>query len=617
MIDTDRSSQQNRNFWSRVKNWSSTTPAEGKHQQFGSLCTRCRENKKRQIEEAAELQAKMAANAARQLTTQGRLLAAPPAQGSNATVAALALPSDKALTETLRSAELNILLQGELQLVDSVDWQRESEAAKRVQSDLDRMSKFWNDFHSEHAGRVHKITSRSGPRFCPGCKQMETSLADPTYRRQHGNSPDVKLPDGVWYGTDGIGGDHWSAESSFQPTENLAELGDIQGPAQTVRPTREAWLEAAPTENGPALELINSEKFHKLHSQETKQHFPALDCLAEIRYLTSRDPVQDFMQEINHQPKQSEAQGNLSDTQSRAHRRDLRLAYLKVQETKRNAKLVTQPAADFEEEANHLGRVPGLNLNGHREPKSPIIESLDLAAHLQISRHQFEEERNSFSTEAKDHAALLREHWSVPPSDLNSSRPAFLLLRPIIDEKLRRLAFLATVKNLPPLPPQDEGELKALESSDRHSALEPISHNSPNTTWIEQPLGISLGGRIVLIQTIEHSSSATELPPLPPQDKEELEALARGDRWCRPFPISRDSPHTAWMDQILGQSHWKELEFTPRDSSLNIFHGDPHMIILPIRFLHQHYKQQNLGHCPRQPWRKYLLCHHAHLAPYH
>jgi hypothetical protein len=54
MIDTDRSSQQNRNFWSRVKNWSSTTPAEGKHQQFGSLCTRCRENKKRQIEEAAE-----------------------------------------------------------------------------------------------------------------------------------------------------------------------------------------------------------------------------------------------------------------------------------------------------------------------------------------------------------------------------------------------------------------------------------------------------------------------------------------------------------------------------------------------------------------------------------
>jgi hypothetical protein len=216
-IDAVRSMQQNRNLWSRIKKWSSTTPEETKHQQSGSLCTRCEEKEKRQIEEAPKLQAKIAENAAKQLGAQGRIMAAPLAQSVGATLAALALPSSNALTEIIQSAELNLLSQGELQIVDNVDWQQE--AARNVQRDLERMVSFWKEIHSEHAA-VQEITSRSGPKFCPECKKMETSLADPTFRREHGNHPDVKRLNGVWYGTDGIEEDPWSAESPFGPMKH-------------------------------------------------------------------------------------------------------------------------------------------------------------------------------------------------------------------------------------------------------------------------------------------------------------------------------------------------------------------------------------------------------------
>jgi hypothetical protein len=420
IIDGERSSQQNRNLWSRIKKWSSSTPTGTKHQQSASLCERCRKIERRQIEEAAELQSQMAANVSRQLAAQKRRLAAPPAQGVNQTIAALALPNDKAIIEALRSAQLNFCGQEELKLVHTVEWQ--GEKALKVQQDLDRVIGFWEKFHNEHAGRVKGVTCRSGPKFCSQCKEMETSLADPSFRRQSG-LPDVKLSDGTWYGTDGIVGDPWTTECPFEP---------IKAPIESIN-TRDAIQEATPSpEAGPG------------NSPAVTPSECTLDNLSSILSLTSRTEVQEWTNQVSIEAPQSDPQRQAYDIQRRSHIRSLGLAYLKVQETRRKS----QPE-----------REPGAEVGNHKRPRSASLDNLD------------------------------------------SKTLNFKFLGPNLDQTLRRLAFSAMARSLPPLPPQEEEELQTLESDDHHACPAAISSNYSPGTWIDITFGQSYVEKVESAQT--------------------------------------------------------------------------------------------------------------------
>jgi hypothetical protein len=111
IINTERSTQKNRNFWCRVKTFASSTPPPSTmYQQSASLCTRCCEVEQKQITEAAEIQAKMAENAARVHQYQGKQRFAPPPEGLNEALAAMeASPSgnNSGISEKIRHAHLS------------------------------------------------------------------------------------------------------------------------------------------------------------------------------------------------------------------------------------------------------------------------------------------------------------------------------------------------------------------------------------------------------------------------------------------------------------------------------------------------------------------------------
>jgi len=426
IIDAERSSQQNRNLWSRIKKWSPSTPTGTKHQQSASLCERCQKIERRQIEEAAELQSRMAANVARQLAAQERQLAAPPAQGVNQTIAALALPNDKAIIEALRNAQLGACRQEELKLVHGVEWQ--GEKALKAQHDLDRVIGFWEKFHNDHAGRAKGVTCRSGPKFCSQCKEMETSLADPSFRRQAG-LPDVQLSDGTWYGTDGIVGDPWSIECSFEHIETPIESINAQDSVQEATPSPEA---------GPG----NS-------STDTPSE-GTLDNRSCISSLTSRTEVQEWANQPSIEASRSDPRGQAYDIQGRSHIGGLDLAYLKVQETRRKS----QPE-----------REPGAEVGNHERPRSASLNNLD------------------------------------------SKTLDLTFLCPILGQTLRRLAFSAVVRSLPPLPPQEEEELQTLESDDHHACPVAISTNYSPGVRIDTTLGRPYTEKVESAQTfsLEHA----------------------------------------------------------------------------------------------------------------
>jgi hypothetical protein len=530
-IDTVRSSQQNRNLWFRIKKWSSTTPEETKHQQSGSLCTSCKQKERKQIEEAAELQVKMAENAAKQLGAQGRIMAAPPTQGVGPTIAALALPSRKALTKELLSAERDLSSQGQLQIVNGVDWQQE--AARNVQRDLERMSSFWEGIHSEHLDCVQNINFRSEPKFCTECKKMETSLADPKYRRQHGKRPDVKRLDGVWYGTDGIEEDPWSVDSPFLPVnDHLSSRARNSIPPAT--PPREMTPEELEAEK-----ICYPEEFDGRRPEPIDRYDPDIHHSVDMEDSASQSAVQDLMESTYHQPQQHETQGKGNNSQSHPRLRDAGLLYLKVMETRRNSRLAAHPAAERE-----------ITLSAKKE---------------------------------EDHAALQREYLQAPESNLDSGKlvtPPFL---PNSDEKLRRLPFLALYNTLPPLPPQTSEELTALESiDDLRLVRESMAHISPNAGLIEPALRHSGANSIVLLrlQSLNHSEPDPDpellsLPPLPLQDEEELQALDPSDIFCRRNAISCEGLQPSWFDEAFGQSHELEFEILPREVSSNGVQGEP------------------------------------------
>lgn len=528
-IDPVRSSQQNRNLWSRIKKWSSTTLEETKHQQSGSLCTRCKEKERRQIEEAAELRVTMAENAAKQLGAQGRIMAAPPTRGVGATIAALALPSSQALTKALKSAERNLSRQVQLEIVNDVNGQQE--AARNVQRDLERMSSFWEGIHSEHADCVQEINSRSGPKFCAECKKMETSLADPTYRREHGKRPDVKRSDGVWYGTDGIEEDPWSVESPFRPIKDrLTSRARNSIPPAT--PPRENTPEELETEK-----ICCPEEFGKSHSKMIDGYEPDIHHSLNMKNNTSQAADQDLMGKTYRQPQQHESQEKVNNSQSHSRLKDAGLLCLKVMETRRNSQRAAHPAAERE---------------------------------LKWSA------RN-----AEDHAALLHESRQAPESHLDSRKPAPPLSLLNIDEKLRRPSFPALVNTLPPLPPQTSEELTALEFvDDLRLAQESMAHISPNANFIEPTLRHPGENSIVFLgsQSLNHSESDPEPPPLPPlplQDEEELQALNSHDIFRRRNAISCEMLHKSLINQVLGKSHETQIEFLPREVSLNKVQGEP------------------------------------------
>jgi hypothetical protein len=426
IIDAERSSQQNRNLWSRIKKWSPSTATGTRHQQSASLCERCRKIERRQIEDAAELQSRMAANVARQLAAQEQRLAAPPAQGVNQTIAALALPNDKAIIEALQSAQLNACRQEELKLVHSVEWQ--GEKALKVQHDLDRVVGFWEKFHNEHAGRVKGVTCRSGPKFCSQCMEMETSLADPSFRRQAG-LPDVKLSDGTWYGTDGIVGDPWSIECSFEHIETPIESINAQDSVQEATPSPEAVPGNSSTDTPSECTLDNR------------------SCISS---LTSRTEVQEWANQASIEASRPDPRG---DVQGRSRIRGLDLAYLKVQETRRKS----QPE-----------REPGAEVGNHERPRSASLNNLD------------------------------------------SKTLDLTFLKPILGQTLRRLAFSAMVRSLPPLPPQKEEELQTLESDDHHACPAAISTNYSPGAWIDTTLGQSYTEKVESAQ----ASSLGHVGPL-------------------------------------------------------------------------------------------------------
>jgi hypothetical protein len=283
----------------------------------------------------------MAANVARQLAAQERRLAAPPAQGVNQTIAALALPHDKAIIEALQSAQLNTCGQEEPKLVHSVEWQ--GEKALKVQHDLDRVIGFWEKFHNEHAGPVKGVTCRSGPKFCSQCKEMKTSLADPSFRRQAG-LPDVKLPNGTWYGTDGIVGDPWSIECPFEPIKTPIESINAQDPVQEATPSPEPGPGNSPTDTP---------------SEGTFDNRPCIPS------LTSRTEVQEWTNQASIEVSRSDPRVQAYDVQGRSHIRGLGLAYLKVRETRRKS----QPE-----------REPGAEVGNHERPRSASLNSLDSKA---------------------------------------------------------------------------------------------------------------------------------------------------------------------------------------------------------------------------------------------
>jgi hypothetical protein len=122
----------------------------------------------------------------------------------------------------------------------------------------------------------------------------------------------------------------------------------------------------------------------------------------------------------------------------------LDLAYLKVQEKRRKS----QPE-----------REPGAEVGNHERPRSASLNNLD------------------------------------------SKTLDLTFLGPILGQTLRRLAFSAMVRSLPPLPPQEEEELQTLESDDHHGCPVAISTNYSPGVRIDTTLGRPYTEKVESAQT--------------------------------------------------------------------------------------------------------------------
>ncbi|KAE9373383.1 hypothetical protein N431DRAFT_465679 [Stipitochalara longipes BDJ] len=551
IIDAERSSQQNRNFWSRVKKWSSTTPAETKYQQSASLCQHCREIEKKQAEEAAELRARMAINAARQLAVQGQQLAAPPAQGVSATIAALALPGDSTVIRTLRRAQSNTQDQGELERVDYSQWQ--GSFALGVQRDLDRVVDFWEKHHREHAGRATGSTTGGGPKFCSQCKKIETSLANPAFRRQAG-LPDVRLADGVWYGTDGMAEDPWSTITTFGPIKELVpKASTTEGIFQTAPIIHEPTLEESdpgtpselPIEPLPKVSgteetlqagLANGEVISEdantrnptksplaivdnpdvsqdeelfYPSEESGKYLPALDRLASLQDLRSPEPLKDFLNQETHEAPQPEFLGNSSLRKHRTQMIDIQLSQLELMQYLREGRVQRGkqlPVADTIDD--NISSALGINSTSDIQNFGPE----ELNPKLR---------RSLFPTMAKDHFSML------PQYPEHKSREDFV----------------------------DRGRV----------AQAPISGEFPKDTWIDQPLTMPLPDKVKLMRGSILFLRAGQLALLPLQDDEELEILEWYDRYHELVPHLPALPaqNEEEIEALLGQNAWRDQDPVP------------------------------------------------------
>ncbi len=451
-INADRSSQQNRNFWTRVKKWSSTTPAETTYQHSSSLCRRCREIERKQIEEAADLQARMAAKAARQLAAQGRRLAAPPAQGVGATIAALALPGDNAAIQTLRRAQSEAEDYHELELVDHPDWQ--GSQALQVQRDLDRIINFWEKHHGEHAGRATQFTSPGGRKFCFECKKIESSLADPVFRRQAG-LPDVRLADGVWYGTDGMLEDPWSTITTFGPIRELVSKAPVvEESIQAVPIAHEATAEEASPEitAGPsARRLLARDHLNKL-----------------LQELRSPEPVQYF---LHPETPPAPQQKSTEDSRLHEHRAEMlkiQIAQMGIMQSARERR--AQRANDLPLlESRAITRSPSFGLGEMTSPPGTMANET-LPTQSQDRRTEWVKQPLTM---------LPPDRFNLMRSEIRSLRslPAGqLALLPLQDEaEIEVLEWYdrhhELVPRLPALPPQDEEELEFLLGLDQEPVV--------------------------------------------------------------------------------------------------------------------------------------------------
>lgn len=474
IIDTDRSSQRNRNLWSRVKKWTSSPPSETKHQQSASLCTRCRETERRQIEMASQLQAQMAENAAQTLKAQGQRRAAPPAHGVNTTIAALMLRDDKTITKSLRDVQLRASLQEALQVVNDPECQ--GEASRIAQRDLDCASKFWDDVHHEHSDRVTKITTRRGPTFCPECKKMEIRLADPNQSAEE---------------------DPWNTDDSpLQSTEDLAEKSTAE-PHQTPVPSC-ARLSSVP--------ITAQEVLDKVADGSVNENLPDLAPIDRMSLWLEA---------------QNQSDWNTRDTEELAHMRETERRYLKVQDNRRACQVVIHPPKDEE--------VATSDKKSLKEASEPLFwrplpkiyptltQTINIDDALPLEPIQLGTYKGLSGTRLWDQNGLGRK----------------------VDISLARFGSSVMAKRLPPLPPQDEEELEALNSGDESCPEpQPISPDQDNN-----------GPSTPVVQTTENwpLPSTTMDPQRTTEDREAPTILPRPQRPLRPStpdlpPIDPFSP---------------------------------------------------------------------------
>lgn len=425
-IDTERSSQRNRNLWFRVKKWTSSTPSETKHQQSAFLCTRCRETERRQIEMAAQLQAQMAENAAQMLKAQGQRRAAPPAHGVNATIAALMLRDEKPITKAIRDAQLRPSLQEQLQVVDDPEWQ--GEASRLAQRDLDSASKFWDDVHHGHSDHVTKTTTRSGPTFCPECKTMEIRLADPNQSAED---------------------DPWNTnDSPLLSTGDLAEKSTAE-PHQTPVPSC-LRLSSAPSTTRGVLD--------KAADSSVNKNLPDLAPIDRMSLWLEA---------------QNQSDWNTRDAKEQAHLREAERQYFKVMESRRACQLVIHPPKDEEVGTSDKKSLQEMSEPFFARPLPKIYPTLTQTINVDeappLEPIQLGTYKGLSGTRLWDQNGLGRK----------------------TDISLARFGSSVMAKQLPPLPPQDEEELETLKSGDDSCPdLQPISpnqdSNEPSTHGVRE-----------------------------------------------------------------------------------------------------------------------------------